>query len=138
MRTLWIVAVCLIGVEGSLLEFGMMILGETGKNPLTSYSFYGCYCGVGGKGTPKDATDRCCFVHDCCYGNLPDCSPKTDRYKYHRENGAIVCGKGTSCENRICECDRAAAICFRKNLKTYNYIYRNYPDILCKEESEKC
>nr|P59071.1 RecName: Full=Basic phospholipase A2 VRV-PL-VIIIa; Short=svPLA2; AltName: Full=DPLA2; AltName: Full=P1; AltName: Full=Phosphatidylcholine 2-acylhydrolase; AltName: Full=Phospholipase A2 4; Short=PLA24 [Daboia russelii]1CL5_A Chain A, PROTEIN (PHOSPHOLIPASE A2) [Daboia russelii pulchella]1CL5_B Chain B, PROTEIN (PHOSPHOLIPASE A2) [Daboia russelii pulchella]1FB2_A Chain A, PHOSPHOLIPASE A2 [Daboia russelii pulchella]1FB2_B Chain B, PHOSPHOLIPASE A2 [Daboia russelii pulchella]1FV0_A Chain A, P len=118
----------------SLLEFGKMILEETGKLAIPSYSSYGCYCGWGGKGTPKDATDRCCFVHDCCYGNLPDCNPKSDRYKYKRVNGAIVCEKGTSCENRICECDKAAAICFRQNLNTYSKKYMLYPDFLCKGE----
>uniref|UniRef100_P59171 Acidic phospholipase A2 5 n=2 Tax=Viperinae TaxID=8690 RepID=PA2A5_ECHOC len=138
MRTLWIVAVWLIGVEGSVIEFGTMIIEETGRSPFPFYTSYGCYCGLGGKGKPKDDTDRCCFVHDCCYGSMPDCSPKTDIYRYHRENGEIICESGTSCEKRICECDKAAAVCFRENLKTYKNKYMVYPDSLCKEESEKC
>nr|Q2YHJ2.1 RecName: Full=Basic phospholipase A2 Tbo-G6D49; Short=svPLA2; AltName: Full=Phosphatidylcholine 2-acylhydrolase; Flags: Precursor [Trimeresurus borneensis]AAR14173.1 G6D49 phospholipase A2 [Trimeresurus borneensis] len=138
MRTLWIMAVLLVGVEGSLLEFGRMIKEETGKNPLFSYISYGCYCGWGGQGQPKDATDRCCFVHDCCYGKLWSCSPKTDIYFYYRKNGAIVCARGTWCEKQICECDKAAAICFRENLGTYKDEYQSYGKSRCTEKSLKC
>nr|P0DMH0.1 RecName: Full=Basic phospholipase A2 Bfon11; Short=svPLA2; AltName: Full=Phosphatidylcholine 2-acylhydrolase [Bothrops fonsecai] len=51
----------------NLWQFGMMIQHTTRENPLFKYFSYGCYCGWGGGG-PLDATDRCCFVHDCCYG----------------------------------------------------------------------
>ncbi|KFW67978.1 Basic phospholipase A2 vurtoxin, partial [Pygoscelis adeliae] len=54
----------------SLWELAKMITKVTGKNALLHYSFYGCYCGLGGKGKPKDATDRCCQLHDTCYNNL--------------------------------------------------------------------
>uniref|UniRef100_A0A0A1WC82 Phospholipase A2 Group IIA c n=1 Tax=Echis coloratus TaxID=64175 RepID=A0A0A1WC82_ECHCO len=137
MRTLWIVAVWLMCVEGSVIELGKMIVQLTNKTP-ASYVSYGCFCGGGDRGKPKDATDRCCFVHSCCYDTLPDCSPKTDQYKYKWENGEIICENSTSCKKRICECDKAVAICLRENLKTYNKKYKIYPNILCRGEPDKC
>lgn len=44
-------------VQGNILQFGEMIRLKTGKRAETSYAFYGCHCGLGGKGSPKDATD---------------------------------------------------------------------------------
>ena len=41
-----------------------MIACHVGRNPL-EYVGYGCYCGIGGEGVPKDQTDRykyTCFV----------------------------------------------------------------------------
>nr|AUC64914.1 K49-type phospholipase A2 [Gloydius strauchi] len=137
MRTLWIMAVLLLGVEGSPLELREMILQETGKNPITSYGTYGCNCGVGSRGAPKDATDRCCYVHKCCYKKLTDCDPKTDRYSYSWENGTIVCGENNLCLKEMCECDKAVAICLGENVDTYNEKYKMYLKFLCKKP-EKC
>uniref|UniRef100_A0A6B2F9T6 Phospholipase A2-like central domain-containing protein n=1 Tax=Bothriechis nubestris TaxID=1766655 RepID=A0A6B2F9T6_9SAUR len=138
MRTLWIVAVLLVGVEGNLLQFNKMIKLETKKNAVPFYAFYGCYCGWGGRGQPKDATDRCCFEHDCCYGKLTKCNTKSDLYSYSSKYGFIICGKGTWCEKQICECDRIAAACLRRNLSTYKNKYMFYLDSYCKGPSEKC
>ena len=41
----------------SLLQFYRMISCATNNDPL-KYNFYGCYCGLGGTGTPVDALDR--------------------------------------------------------------------------------
>ena len=46
----------LLQVHGGLLNFRKMIKFTTGKEPATSYSLYGCYCGIRGRGTPKDAS----------------------------------------------------------------------------------
>lgn len=42
----------------SVLELERMIRVATGKSALLSYSWYGCFCGIGGSGTPVDPTDR--------------------------------------------------------------------------------
>jgi hypothetical protein len=47
----------LMQAQGSLLNFRKMIHLKTGKIAELSYASYGCYCGLGGKGSPKDATD---------------------------------------------------------------------------------
>nr|Q1ZY03.1 RecName: Full=Basic phospholipase A2 DAV-N6; Short=svPLA2; AltName: Full=Phosphatidylcholine 2-acylhydrolase; Flags: Precursor [Deinagkistrodon acutus]CAJ85789.1 phospholipase A2, basic precursor [Deinagkistrodon acutus] len=138
MRTLWIVAVLLVSVEGHLLQFNKMIKIMTRKNAFPFYTSYGCYCGWGGRGWPKDATDSCCFVHDCCYQKLTGCSPKWDIYPYSWKTGVIICGEGTPCEKEICECDRAAAVCLGENLRTYKTKYMFYPDFLCKKPSKQC
>ena len=39
-------------------EFGLMIICHVGKSPLEYGVSYGCFCGLGGKGEPKDNTDR--------------------------------------------------------------------------------
>ncbi|KFP89947.1 Basic phospholipase A2 vurtoxin, partial [Apaloderma vittatum] len=51
----------------SVLELEGMIRSTTGRSALFSYTWYGCFCGIGGRGTPVDSTDRCCRAHDCCY-----------------------------------------------------------------------
>uniref|UniRef100_A0A7N4P9G2 Phospholipase A2 n=1 Tax=Sarcophilus harrisii TaxID=9305 RepID=A0A7N4P9G2_SARHA len=84
-------------IQGNLLQFQNMIGKLTGKNALADYGFYGCHCGLGGKGTPKDATDRCCSTHDCCYLKLVNkgCKPKTQSYNYKYQSGSITCGEIT-------------------------------------------
>nr|C0HLF0.1 RecName: Full=Basic phospholipase A2; Short=PoPLA2; Short=PophPLA2; Short=svPLA2; AltName: Full=Phosphatidylcholine 2-acylhydrolase [Porthidium ophryomegas] len=121
----------------NLFQFRKMIKKMTKKEPVVYYAFYGCYCGKGGRGKPKDATDRCCFVHDCCYEKVTGCNPKWGYYTYSM-NKQIVCGGDDPCKKQVCECDKAAAICFRDNLKTYKKKYMSFPNFFCTDPSEKC
>ncbi|EDL13284.1 mCG14532, isoform CRA_b, partial [Mus musculus] len=43
--------------------------------------------------SPKDATDRCCVTHDCCYKRLEKsgCGTKLLKYKYSHQGGQITC-----------------------------------------------
>nr|AJS19104.1 phospholipase A2 precursor [Atheris squamigera] len=138
MRTLWIVALWLMGVEGNLFQFRNMIHKKTGKNAVMNYSAYGCYCGWGGQGKPQDATDRCCFVHDCCYGRVNGRDPKMSLYTYAFQGEDIVCGDTDPSLKELCECDRVAAICLGENVSTYNNNYWLYSSKKCQEESEQC
>ncbi|XP_053777125.1 phospholipase A2, membrane associated isoform X2 [Desmodus rotundus] len=117
MKTLLLLALTmafgLLQTHGDLLDFRKMIRLVTGKEAMSSYSFYGCHCGLGGKGSPKDATDRCCATHDCCYYRLQKrgCRTKSLSYKFAYRKGQITCGRcsgrgfirkhlGSSCTGR--------------------------------------
>ncbi|XP_020828849.1 phospholipase A2 group V-like [Phascolarctos cinereus] len=144
MKTIFLLAVLMAcglpEVRGGLKELNSMIGKLTGKKALTDYGFYGCHCGWGGKGTPKDATDRCCLAHDCCYSKLvkKGCKLKTQAYNFKYKSGSITCGSGNYCQKQLCACDRTVAYCMKKNQKSYKVKYRNYPNFLCKGNKPKC
>uniref|UniRef100_A0A8C0K3G0 Phospholipase A2 n=1 Tax=Canis lupus dingo TaxID=286419 RepID=A0A8C0K3G0_CANLU len=79
--------------HSSFWQFQRMVKHITGRSAFFSYYGYGCYCGLGGKGTPMDDTDRCCLAHDCCYGKLKQlgCQPVLNGYQFHIANGTVVC-----------------------------------------------
>ncbi|NXH20871.1 PA2G5 phospholipase, partial [Bucco capensis] len=120
--------------HGSLLELQEMLTKTTGKNALRHYSFYGCYCGPGGKGQPKDATDRCCQVHDNCYKNTRTylCNPKQQSYYYSWNSGIPSCEGPEGCSRESCECDRSLALCLKRNTRSYNTLYQFYPKFKCR------
>ncbi|EDO43503.1 predicted protein, partial [Nematostella vectensis] len=104
-------------------QFRKMIKCATGRSAW-DYNRYGNWCGRGGGGTPVDGVDRCCRAHDLCWGEVKHCHPFSNLYRY-RISGiypscSITCnaGKNDSCEQSICNCDKAAAECFARN--TYN------------------
>ncbi|XP_077631950.1 putative inactive group IIC secretory phospholipase A2 [Crocuta crocuta] len=111
-----------------------MVKHVTGRSAFFSYYGYGCYCGLGGKGTPVDATDRCCLAHDCCYEQLKQfgCQPVLNSYQFHIDNGTVACacipGPGVSClcGLRACECDKQSAYCFRESLPTYEKNFKQF------------
>nr|KAF6383253.1 phospholipase A2 group IIA [Pipistrellus kuhlii] len=65
MKTLLMLALAMafgpLQTHEDLLDFQKMIEIATGKNAFLDYAFYGCYCGLGGQGSPMDATDRAMY-----------------------------------------------------------------------------
>ncbi|XP_065594209.1 basic phospholipase A2 homolog [Cyrtonyx montezumae] len=119
---------------GSLWQLQQVITKMTGKNALLHYSFYGCYCGVGGRGQPKDATDRCCQLHDACYESLQQhrCDAKRQRYGYSWHGGRLTCKRDSWCARLSCECDRSLGLCLRSSAQSYSRRYVLYPKGKCR------
>lgn len=132
---LMVVTSCLMApTHSSFWQFQKMVKHITGRSAFFSYYGYGCYCGLGGKGTPVDATDRCCLEHDCCYEKLKQsgCQPVLNGYHFHMVNGTVVCecapGPGGSCLCGLwaCECDKRSANCFKASLPTYEKNFKQF------------
>ncbi|XP_048338967.1 acidic phospholipase A2 BA2-like [Sphaerodactylus townsendi] len=85
----------------------------------------------------------CCLDHDCCYMKLSGkCYPTIDYYEFTSHNGDITCAQVVQNSTKptcaghvstpfflavdpgswcwICECNRAAALCFQRNLNSYD------------------
>lgn len=132
---------CLSIPERSLIQFREMIKCTLpDSNPLVDFGNYGCYCGLGGSGTAVDQLDRCCEVHDNCYGlaqNHSACqsaldSPYTNIYDFNcnETSKTITClSSQDECDLFICECDRVAAECFASS--PYNTSNNNLPSETC-------
>ncbi|XP_048176740.1 phospholipase A2-like isoform X1 [Corvus hawaiiensis] len=121
-----------------ILELAGAIRCTTGRSPF-AYLRYGCYCGLGGKGWPKDRVDWCCFHHDCCYGRAEQagCQPKTESYHWECKDNSAVCDSlEDKCQKMACECDREAAKCFSK--APYHRKYLLWPDFMCGEIQPLC
>ncbi|XP_030819862.1 phospholipase A2, membrane associated-like [Camarhynchus parvulus] len=131
----------LLRAGGSVLELERMIRAATGRSALLSYSWYGCFCGIGGSGSPVDATDRCCQAHDCCYRRLREgsCSPLITPYSFTSSDGNATCSTEQSwCQRETCLCDTAVASCFASSLHSYNNSYRFYFKLKCQGSKLQC
>nr|QMS54762.1 phospholipase A2 [Diplodus annularis] len=121
---LFLTAACTVSGEvesRAVWQLGYMIwCVQPGVNPM-KYNNSGCYCGLGGKGTPVDEVDQCCKVHDDCYGahmknparSSIFLTPYTLPYRYPCSKDKVTCSASNGeCQAALCECDRAAAVCF--------------------------
>jgi len=100
------------------------------------YGDYGCFCGRGGEGTPLDETDKCCKMHDRCWGEVNKLKPwwiffqnwynmyYPGGYESECKNGNVLCQSEKKHVKALCDCDREAAICFAKNYHTYKPQFR--------------
>ncbi|XP_051485094.1 phospholipase A2-like [Apus apus] len=121
-----------------IVELAGAISCGTGRSPL-AYIGYGCYCGLGGQGWPKDKTDWCCHRHDCCYDKAEKegCSPKSQRYQWVCEQNTVKCDNLTDrCEKMVCLCDQEAAKCW--GAAPYNPYLILWPDFLCGQTHPTC
>nr|XP_026689604.1 basic phospholipase A2 nigroxin A-like isoform X3 [Ciona intestinalis] len=82
------------------------------------YGKYGCWCGVGGKGTPVDGIDSCCKSHDLCFNaatkkwapNYSSVQIYFHKYKMSCHQKSTACyGSGLSLA--LCECDKKISKC---------------------------
>ncbi|XP_069760987.1 phospholipase A2-like [Narcine bancroftii] len=104
-----------------------------------AYIVYGCYCGLGGEGWPRDNTDWCCFYHDCCYRRAESagCNPKFEYYHWFCQNGIPKCANFFNiCQKKACDCDVELSKCLKQ--RTYHMRYALWPDFLCGKEHPKC
>ncbi|XP_043387556.1 basic phospholipase A2 sphenotoxin subunit B isoform X1 [Chelonia mydas] len=126
--------------QGSFWDLQKMIKQVTMKCAFWNYYNYGCHCGLGGKGTPKDGTDQCCYLHDCCYERLKNhgCNAKFNSYSYVYLNGKIYCGMGSQCKRESCQCDGDFVLCLKKHLSSYKKGYRFYRKKHCADEKPTC
>nr|XP_058940172.1 basic phospholipase A2 homolog 1-like [Pocillopora verrucosa] len=117
----------------NLIQFYKMIDCATSNDPL-KYNHYGCYCGLGGEGTPVDGLDRCCQTHDACYRRINRdklCTFPWNIYTkvYKREGCAECAPSNDKCQLAICRCDSDAVKCFARN--KIDPQYENYPQSKC-------
>ncbi|XP_041062853.1 group 10 secretory phospholipase A2 [Carcharodon carcharias] len=121
----------------SVFELVGMIQCSTDRS--VSYLMYGCYCGIGGKGWPRDGTDWCCFSHDCCYEKAEKigCHPKAESYDWYCKYGTPRCGIFLDhCERMTCECDMKLSNCLKKT--AYQKRYALWPNFLCGRRKPQC
>uniref|UniRef100_R4G7M1 PLA2-Sut-1 n=1 Tax=Suta fasciata TaxID=529716 RepID=R4G7M1_9SAUR len=121
------VCVSLLGATGipprplTLLQFDTMIECANNRSRSSNdYMDYGCYCGEGGSGTPVDDLDRCCKIHDDCYGEAKkhECDPLSLKYRWRCGRQGPYCRSKTQCQRFVCLCDLLAAKCIAQ--ETYN------------------
>ncbi|XP_013393807.1 phospholipase A2 A2-actitoxin-Cgg2a-like [Lingula anatina] len=122
--------IALSRVKRDYSQLAAMIAHTTGRAGLDYYG-YGCWCGLVGRGQPKDGVDRCCQTLARCYEALSRkwcLLPIWQTYNFYLKTGIVCDGnKNNRCEQGTCECDKAAADCAARH--TYHNQYKNWMGI---------
>ncbi|OCT64048.1 phospholipase A2-like [Xenopus laevis] len=121
-----------------LLQLAGAIYCGTGRSAV-HYIGYGCHCGLGGKGAPKDNTDWCCHSHDCCYefAEKYGCKTKMGQYSWTCKDKTVKCGDMQDwCQKIVCKCDSKFARCLSKTRFYSKHVL--YPNLLCKKRTPSC
>ena len=101
---------------------------------------YGCFCGKGGKGShPVDHIDKCCQLHDQCYGRAhPTCKAHGTTsllasYNWQCVAREAVCydNRPLTCADIVCKCDASFSLCIKKYIREYNNNYLGYDRTHC-------
>uniref|UniRef100_A0A0N5BVE2 Phospholipase A2 n=1 Tax=Strongyloides papillosus TaxID=174720 RepID=A0A0N5BVE2_STREA len=108
----------------ALWNLQMMSECELGYSALV-YNDYGCWCGIGGSGTPVDGIDACCRMHDKCYDAAVDGKvcfdvpyEYVDDYNWQCLNHVAHCNANlTGCARALCNCDKAVVDCWKQYKK---------------------
>ncbi|XP_023981091.1 putative inactive group IIC secretory phospholipase A2 [Physeter macrocephalus] len=124
--------------HGSFWQFQRMVKHITGPRTFFSNYGYGCYCGLGGIGTPMDDTDSPGSINFQPYEKLKQlsCQPVLTGYQFHVTNGTVIgegeaveCalgpGVGCLCGLRACECDTQSAS--KRTCPNFKQFFSSWP-----------
>ncbi|KAG8432930.1 hypothetical protein GDO86_017264 [Hymenochirus boettgeri] len=133
----------LLGKPHTLQRRGLVQLAGaihcgTGRSAF-HYIGYGCHCGLGGQGHPKDKTDWCCHSHDCCYEYAEQfgCKTKLGQYNWTCKDSNVKCEKTTDwCQRIVCKCDSQFAKCLSK--ANFNSKHVLFPNYFCNKQTPSC
>ncbi|XP_078389307.1 basic phospholipase A2 4-like [Cetorhinus maximus] len=121
-----------------LLQFAAVVQCANPSFQNLAYLDYGCFCGFGSNGNqPVDRLDRCCQVHDNCYGRADrmGCNSYFAFYRVICRNWNPSCSirsfGQSSCGLKVCRCDVKAARCFKKYRNRFNPKFVNYNQSRC-------
>uniref|UniRef100_A0A452IPH6 Phospholipase A2-like central domain-containing protein n=1 Tax=Gopherus agassizii TaxID=38772 RepID=A0A452IPH6_9SAUR len=127
MNSLLIFAVFIAYVSmahGSALVFNKMIKAATGKCAM--FSYYRCYCGLGGKETALDVTERSSIILS------------SYRKHFSGQEPATTCSDQSQCRRVVYLCHRSTALCFQKILVIYSKSCQFYSNRQCKGSKARC
>uniref|UniRef100_A0A3P9CZ17 Otoconin 90 n=1 Tax=Maylandia zebra TaxID=106582 RepID=A0A3P9CZ17_9CICH len=120
----------------SMLSFVSKLHCATGICP-RDLEDYGCSCRYVAAGNPVDALDVCCEAHRLCYQNAAPCRQELPLAPYNFSCAAAAntsCDAADLCQQRFCECDRAAMDCMTQS--PYNSSLRGLADTSCSATNQ--